>query len=171
MQEELEEKEEKFSGILNHDETQKTQKSKKLQGRKRPITSTKPGKTQNKKIIDYAEDNKIESEQDSFQTYDNYHKKEYKFNQDLDLSHQNQEDLNNVIDIMNNKSENETTQKPHIKESQFQMDSSNNTHAKIEEAPEEKEHDYLDFQVNLDNLKKIHEEQEKFDFMSNDLDS
>lgn len=80
MQKDIQNKEKQFMSVLTHDETKP-----KMQERKRPITSTQPGRIKNKQVIDYSKDDS-DNDEESMRTYDQFNQKEYKFNSDLDIN-------------------------------------------------------------------------------------
>jgi hypothetical protein len=163
MQKDTQNKEKQFISALTHNESKP-----KPQGRKRPITSTQPGKMKNKQVIDYSKDDS-DNEIEVTRTYEQYNQKEYKFNSDLNVNNDQQES-DDVIDFMNHKQTkynqpinkySNWNQQRHIQAIQ-EPDISQ---------PEAAEFDYLDYDSNLQNLRKINEEQAKFDYMDSDLDS
>ena len=173
MNKEVEEKEERMTKILNHNESEKGSKYSKNE---RPITSVNPNRGLKKLIVDHAGDNQERGY--SIKTYNNFDRKG---NQNVDLEtscYNNQVDdqeADDVIGIMNSKNSKET-----VNSQKFNFDSmlkKNNNyiqHANIgnpEKKPETKEFDYLDYQWNVDNLKKISDEQSKYDNLDGDLDS
>lgn len=151
MRQEVEEREERFLKVLQHDD----QKAKpKPSGRKRPITSTAPTKIKNRQVVDQAQESDEDTQQ-VFRTFEEYEEKDRKFNKDLEVSdsQDNQQELDDVIDLMNNH-----RQQPNKEKQQ-----------KVER--DEQEYDYLDYESNLENLKKINEEQVKFDTLGKDFES
>lgn len=102
MRKDVEENEDKFLRVLNIDESRQPEKPR---GRNRPITSTQPSKKQSRQVIDYAEDSDEEEPTQTFKTYEEYSKKEYKFNKDLNMSGSQKADqsgeMDEVIDCMN----------------------------------------------------------------------
>lgn len=165
MKREVEDREDKFLKVLNNEESRQSDKP---NGRKRPITSTQPSKIKNRQIVDYAEESDEETTQ-TFKTYEDYSRKEYRFNKDLNTS-DNQEgdqsgEIDDVIDFMNSEPKQETGENYGFPIRQPRQE------VKKEEKVQEQEYDYLDYQNNIDNLKKITEEQAKFDYLETDLDS
>lgn len=163
MQKDIQNKEKQFMSVLTHDDSKP-----KVQSRKRPITSTQPGKMKNKQVIDYSKDDS-EGEEESMRTYDQFNQKDYKFNSDLDINNSNEE-CDDVIDFMNNK------QTPNNPPANKYSNWNQQRHIEAIQKPvisqhEPKEYDYLDYDSNLENLKKINDEQAKFDYLDNDLDS
>lgn len=101
MKEDTENIEDRFLKVLQHDE----QKPSVIQGRQRPITATQPTKVKNKQVKDLAESSSDDDSQ-VFKQFDKFSNKEYKFNKDLDVSHSQQSqdnDVDDVIDLMNDK--------------------------------------------------------------------
>jgi hypothetical protein len=161
MQKDTQIQEEQFISALTHNKT-------KPQGRKRPITSTQPGKMKNKQVIDYSKDDS-DNEVEVTRTYDQYNQKDYKFNSDLRVHNDQQED-DDIIDFMNNKQT--TYNQPVNKYSNWnQQRNIEAIHEPGISQPEAAEFDYLDYDSNIQNLRKINEEQAKFDYMESDLDS
>lgn len=165
MKREVEDREDKFLKVLNNEESRQSDKP---NGRKRPITSTQPSKIKNRQIVDYAEESDEETTQ-TFKTYEDYSRKEYRFNKDLNTS-DNQEgdqsgEIDDVIDFMNSEPKQEAGENYGFPIRQPRQE------VKKEEKVQEQEYDYLDYQNNIDNLKKITEEQAKFDYLETDLDS
>lgn len=173
MKHEVESRTDAFMQALNSSESDKPNQP---LGRKRPITTT-GGMKPKKQIIDYAQEDEGNS---------NNSAKKYRFNKDLDVDGQVKTDqseideLDDVIGFMNNKklseigSHNGSGKKQQLSARRVNFDEPAfvpETEVKVTPLVPKKEYDYLDYEENLDNLKKITEEQAKFDYWSNDVDS
>lgn len=168
MKEKVDDLEGQFKQALDFSETDKRNLP---LGRKRPITTTGKhtffllsqiiGGNTKKSVIKYS-----------------------KTNNDIDVDDENDvnqsemDDLDSVIGIMNTKlkskpgSNNSSDKKYKFDPKTIEHEAKRLfTQESSEKKSPPKEVDYLDYEENMDNLKKIMDEQSKFDYLANDLDS
>lgn len=175
MSREIEENEHQMTKILNHNDNANGSR----QTRKdRPITSTQPNRAQKRLIVNHSQESN-EDRNYKPKAYNNFMRNRSS-NGDLD---DNQNDnstgydneADDLVGIMNNRNTSAATNQSKLPANALQkknmysnfMDQQSSTKNKTEN----QEIDYLDYQSNIDNLKKIADEQSKYDNLGGDLDS
>ena len=175
MNREIEEKEHRMTKILNHNENSKVSNQPR---KERPITSIQPNRGQKKLIVDHSIENN-EDKHCSIKTYNNYVNDQPKHEDFYENEFNNGEvhspETDDIIGMMNDRNSRPINNVSKFGVNSMQKkstypsyaDQKQNTKANIEN----QEFDYLDYQWNIDNLKKISDEQSKYDNLGGDLDS